>query len=101
MSGNCCSPNGTCHTSDAPAAGAQTTAVAVADGVTTTYKVEGVGSAHCQGVVNNALGGLDTVLVADAGIGTGLVTVTTDGEPDDALIARTIEDAGYGFAGRA
>ncbi|MGD1218841.1 heavy-metal-associated domain-containing protein [Streptomyces krungchingensis] len=86
---NCCTPDGSCHTD------AQVT--------TTTYKVVGIGSAHCQGVVTDAVGGLDEVTAVDVEIGTGLVTVTTAAEPDealDALIAKTVDEAGYDFAGR-
>ncbi|MCX4666210.1 heavy-metal-associated domain-containing protein [Streptomyces sp. NBC_01381] len=68
---------------------------------TTTYKVDGVHSAHCRGVVSDVLGALDTVtgvhIPAD---GTGHVSVTTTAEPDDARIAETVEDAGYDYVGR-
>ncbi|WP_319020178.1 heavy-metal-associated domain-containing protein [Streptomyces peucetius] len=73
----------------------------MSDAHTTVYKVGGVGSAHCQGVVTEALGGLDGVLAVDVEIGTGLVTVTTGGAPEDELIASTVEEAGYAYAGRA
>ncbi|MFF9323507.1 heavy-metal-associated domain-containing protein [Streptomyces sp. NPDC014776] len=85
---NCCTPDGSCHT---------------ATEFRTTYQVEGVGSAHCQGIVADAVGGLDRVTAVEVEIGTGLVTVTTAAEPDatlDALIARTVDQAGYDFAGR-
>ncbi|MEU9579089.1 heavy-metal-associated domain-containing protein [Streptomyces chilikensis] len=86
---NCCTPDGSCHTTAE---------------VKTTYKVEGIGSAHCQGVVAHAVGGLDQVTAVEVEIGTGLVTVTTSTEPDaalDELIAKTIDEAGYDFVGRA
>ncbi|POX48070.1 copper chaperone [Streptomyces sp. Ru71] len=85
---NCCTPDGSCHTTSE---------------IRTTYKVGGVGSAHCQGVVAEAVGGLEQVAAVEVEIGTGLVTVTTSAEPDeslDALIARTVDEAGYDFAGR-
>ncbi|MEV1079193.1 heavy-metal-associated domain-containing protein [Streptomyces sp. NPDC050211] len=88
MSNSCCTSDGSCHTS------AQ---------IKTTYKVDGVGSAHCQGIVAKAVGGLDEITAVDVEIGTGLVTVTTAGEPDEALdvlIAKTVDEAGYDFAGR-
>ncbi|MET9849672.1 hypothetical protein ACFZC6_35605 [Streptomyces ossamyceticus] len=50
-----------------------------------------------------ALGGLDEITAVDVEIGTGLVTVTTAAEPGealDALIARTVDEAGYDFTGR-
>ncbi|WP_037683896.1 heavy-metal-associated domain-containing protein [Streptomyces griseus] len=86
---NCCATDGSCHTTAE---------------IRTTYKVDGVGSAHCQGVVARAVGGLDGITAVDVEIGTGLVTVTTATEPDealDALIAETVDEAGYDFAGRA
>ncbi|MEW2625331.1 heavy-metal-associated domain-containing protein [Streptomyces sp. NPDC048106] len=67
------------------------------------YKVDGVGSAHCQGVVTRAVGGLDEVAAVEVEIGTGLVTVTPVAAADealDALIAKAVDDAGYDFAGR-
>ncbi|MCN9240999.1 heavy-metal-associated domain-containing protein [Streptomyces sp. RY43-2] len=85
---DCCTPDGSCHTK------AETK---------TTYKVDGVGSAHCQGVVAKAVGGLDAISAVDVEIGTGLVTVTTATAPDDALdalIEKTVDEAGYDFAGR-
>ncbi|GAA0641836.1 metal associated protein [Streptomyces sp. NBRC 14336] len=85
---NCCTPDGSCHTSSE---------------IKTTYKVDGVGSAHCQGVVARAVGALEEVAAVEVEIGTGLVTVTTAAEPDeslDALIAKTVDEAGYDFAGR-
>jgi len=88
MSG-CCTPEGSCHTDTR---------------ARTRYKVGGVGSAHCQGVVTDAVGALDDVVAVEVEIGTGLVTVTTAGAPDeafDALIAETVDEAGYDYAGRA
>ncbi|MER7897164.1 heavy-metal-associated domain-containing protein [Streptomyces sp. NPDC096046] len=85
---NCCTPDGSCHTTAE---------------IKTTYKVGGVGSAHCQGVVAKAVSGLDEVAAVEVEIGTGLVTVTTAAEPGealDALIAKTVDEAGYDFAGR-
>ncbi|MGW3498421.1 heavy-metal-associated domain-containing protein [Streptomyces sp. NPDC001020] len=85
---DCCTPEGSCHTK------AETK---------TTYKVEGVGSAHCQGVVSRAVGGLDAIKAVEVEIGTGLVTVTTESEIDEALAAlieKTVDEAGYDFAGR-
>jgi len=91
MSG-CCTPDGSCHTDTRTDTRTET-----------RYKVDGVGSAHCQGVVADAVGALDDVLAAEVEIGTGLVTVTTATAPDgafDALIAETVDEAGYDYAGR-
>ncbi|MFE7233670.1 heavy-metal-associated domain-containing protein [Streptomyces sp. NPDC057596] len=87
MSG-CCTPEGSCHT-DAR--------------IRTVYKVDGVGSAHCQGVVAKAVGALDDVITVEVEIGTGLVTVTTAAAPDamfESLLAETVDAAGYDYAGR-
>ncbi|GAA3507195.1 heavy-metal-associated domain-containing protein [Streptomyces showdoensis] len=67
----------------------------------TTYKVSGVNSGHCKAIVSEALRGLDGVDTVSVEISTGLVTVNTSAEPDDALISTTIDDAGYDFHGRA
>ncbi|MET8824818.1 heavy-metal-associated domain-containing protein [Streptomyces sp. NPDC004610] len=86
---NCCTTDGSCHSTAE---------------VTTVYRVEGVGSAHCQGVVTKAVGELAEITAIEVEIGTGLVTVTTAAEPDealDALIAKTVDEAGYAYAGRA
>ncbi|MEV0781322.1 heavy-metal-associated domain-containing protein [Streptomyces sp. NPDC050433] len=99
---SCCTPEGSCHTDQAADGATAVPATAtVGDGHTTVYKVGGVNSAHCQGVVTKALTGLDSVIGVEVGIGTGLVTVVTGGEADDALIAETIDEFGYDFAGRA
>ncbi|MFE9308948.1 heavy-metal-associated domain-containing protein [Streptomyces sp. NPDC006706] len=87
MSG-CCTPDGSCHT-DAR--------------IRTVYQVDGVGSAHCQGVVAKAVGALDDVVAVEVEIGTGLVTVTTAAAPDatfESLLAEAVDEAGYDYAGR-
>lgn len=68
---------------------------------TTTYKVDGVHSGHCKAIVSKALRELDAVETVQVEISTGRFTVHTSAEPDDALIAETIDDAGYDFLGRA
>ncbi|MEU1803316.1 cation transporter [Streptomyces sp. NPDC019937] len=86
---DCCTPDGSCHTTSES---------------TVVYKVNGVGSAHCQGVVTRAVEALDDIKSVQVGTGTGLVTVTTTTVPDEALdklIATTVDEAGYGYAGRA
>ncbi|WP_409235879.1 heavy-metal-associated domain-containing protein [Streptomyces sp. PA5.6] len=70
---------------------------------TAVYKVEGIGSAHCQGVVTDAVGAIADVTAVTVEIGTGLVTVTTRTEADeafDALVAGAVDAAGYDFTGR-
>lgn len=94
---SCCTPDGSCNTDSAAE---PTSATTFADSHTTVYKVDGVGSAHCQGVVSKAISGLDSVISVDVEIGTGLATITTGGAPEDDLIAKTIDEAGYVYAGR-
>ncbi|MFI8993328.1 heavy-metal-associated domain-containing protein [Streptomyces sp. NPDC053542] len=100
---SCCTPDGSCNTNSTEKTEATATATATTTpgANTVVYKVNGIGSAHCQGIVAKAVGGLDSVDKVEVEIGTGLVTVTTTGEPDDALIASTVDEAGYEFTGRA
>ncbi|NUU20997.1 MAG: copper-transporting ATPase [Streptomycetaceae bacterium] len=54
-------------------------------------------------VVTDAVRAFDGVTAVELEIGTGPVTVTTAaeaGEAFDALIAATVDEAGYDFAGR-
>ncbi len=86
------------HTAAAPATGDTATTV--------VYKVDGIGSAHCQGIVRQAVGALPQVAAVTVEIGTGRVAVTAASPPGDALdaldalIAETVDEAGYDFAGR-
>ncbi|MFD7976331.1 heavy-metal-associated domain-containing protein [Streptomyces sp. NPDC059071] len=68
---------------------------------TTTYRVDGVNSAHCKGVVTKALGAIEGVEAVDITIGTGLVTVPSATAIDDTVVEETVEDAGYDYRGRA
>ncbi|MGV9313248.1 heavy-metal-associated domain-containing protein [Streptomyces sp. NPDC003691] len=67
----------------------------------TTYRVGGVHSGHCKAIVSKALRELDTVNTVQVELSTGLLTLDTAAVPDDKLVERTIEDAGYGYLGRA
>lgn len=95
---DCCTTDGSCHTGEG---GTATAAKGAEDGHSTEYLLEGVNSGHCRAIVTKALTELDSVVSAEVGIGTGKFTVTTSGEPDDALIERTIDEAGYVYRGRA
>jgi copper chaperone CopZ len=94
MSSSCCSSDGNCST------GTTGQATATVD-VTTTYAVSGMTCAHCKATLTTAIGGLDDVATVDVDLGTGRVTVVSAAEPDDALIARVVDDAGYELTGRA
>ncbi|MFH8619305.1 heavy-metal-associated domain-containing protein [Streptomyces sp. NPDC017979] len=67
----------------------------------TTYRVGGVNSGHCKAIVSKALRELDTVNTVQVEISTGLLTLDTAAEPDDAVVSEAIEEAGYDFLGRA
>ncbi|MFD5298609.1 heavy-metal-associated domain-containing protein [Streptomyces mutabilis] len=90
---SCCTPDGSCST-------AATTAT-VTEGVTTVYAVAGMTCGHCEATLTKEIGALDGVRAVEVDRGAGRVSVTTVGEPDDALLARVVDDAGYEFTGRA
>ncbi|MEV8595861.1 heavy-metal-associated domain-containing protein [Streptomyces sp. NPDC052012] len=68
---------------------------------TTVYAVSGMTCGHCKATLTKEIGALDGVLAVDVDLETGQVAVTTSGEPDDALLARVVDDAGYELTGRA
>ncbi|MCT9144267.1 heavy-metal-associated domain-containing protein [Streptomyces violarus] len=66
----------------------------------TTYAVAGMSCGHCKATLTRAIGELDGVSGVDVDLGTGHVTVTSAAEPDDAVIAETVDEAGYELTGR-
>ncbi|WP_333563825.1 heavy-metal-associated domain-containing protein [Nocardiopsis endophytica] len=88
---SCCSTDGSCST------GAATTAP---EG-STVYTVSGMTCGHCRSAITEAVGVLAGVRSVDVDLEAGTVTVAADGEPDDALIAKAVDDAGYELTGRA
>ncbi|MFH9953534.1 heavy-metal-associated domain-containing protein [Streptomyces roseolus] len=93
--GSCCTPDHSCST------GGTTTAVAVAEATSTVYAVSGMTCGHCETSVTRSVGAVEGVLSVAVDVAGGLVTVTTDGTPDDAVIGAAIDDAGYELTGRA
>ena len=91
---SCCSPEGNCSTSE-------TTEVASATGATTVYSVTGMTCGHCEKAVGEAVSALDGVTGVSVDVATGLVTVVSEDEPDDALVREAVDEAGYELAGRA
>ncbi|MCT2588849.1 heavy-metal-associated domain-containing protein [Streptomyces sp. N2-109] len=85
---SCCTTDGSCHSG-------------AAEPTDTVFKVSGVHSDHCKGVVTKVVGELDGVSGVDVDTSTGRMTVTSEGGPDEAAIAAVLDDAGYGFRGRA
>ncbi|MFE9017386.1 heavy-metal-associated domain-containing protein [Streptomyces sp. NPDC007808] len=68
---------------------------------TTVYAVSGMSCGHCKATLTKAIGDLDGVTGVGVDLATGQVTVTSADEPDDALIAEVVDDAGYELTGRA
>jgi copper ion binding protein len=66
----------------------------------TTYAVSGMSCGHCKATLTKAIGELDGVSGVEVDLQAGNVTVTSAGEPDDALIAETVDEAGYELTGR-
>jgi len=69
--------------------------------VTTTYKVSGMTCGHCEGAVTTEVSAIDGVTDVKAVAATGLVTVTSTGEPDDEAVRAALDEAGYELVGRA
>ncbi|HZG05619.1 MAG TPA: heavy-metal-associated domain-containing protein [Streptomyces sp.] len=69
--------------------------------VTTTYKVSGMTCGHCEGAVTTEVSAIDGVTDVKAVAATGLVTVTSTGEPDDEAVRAAVDEAGYELVGRA
>lgn len=90
---SCCTPDGSCSTGTGTAT---TTA-----GVITVYDVAGMTCGHCKATLTKEIGALEGVLAVDVDLEAGQVTVTTADEPDDALLAKVVDDAGYELTGRA
>ncbi|MER5831208.1 cation transporter [Streptomyces sp. NPDC002130] len=67
----------------------------------TTYAVSGMSCGHCKATLTKVIGELDGVSGVEVDPGTGRVTVTSATEPDDALIAEVVDEAGYELTGRA
>ncbi|MFC7883805.1 heavy-metal-associated domain-containing protein [Streptomyces sp. NPDC057376] len=93
---SCCTPDGSCSTT-----AATDTTVAVAEGVTTVYAVSGMTCGHCEATLGKEIGALDGVRAVEVDREAGRVSVTTEGEPDDALLAKVVDEAGYELTGRA
>ncbi|WP_369269365.1 heavy-metal-associated domain-containing protein [Streptomyces sp. R11] len=68
---------------------------------TTTYAVSGMSCAHCKATLTKVIGELDGITEVGVDLATGQVTVTSAGEPDDALITEVVDEAGYELTGRA
>lgn len=92
---SCCTPDGSCSTTATPAT------AAVAEGVTTVYAVAGMTCGHCEATLTREIGAVDGVRSVEVDRAACRVSVTTDGEPDDAVLAKVVDEAGYELTGRA
>lgn len=90
---SCCTPDGSCHSGATTETGS--------DSTSTVYVVSGMTCSHCKAAVTDAVSDVDGVVSVDVDVDTGHVTVTTKESPDDALIAKAVDDAGYELTGRA
>lgn len=93
---DCCTPDGSCSTG-----ATQSATTAAADSVATVYTVTGMTCDHCKKSVSEAVSGIDGVLSVDVDVEAGHVTVATSEQPEDAVFAKAIDDAGYELTGRA
>ncbi|WKX69387.1 heavy-metal-associated domain-containing protein [Streptomyces sp. XD-27] len=91
---SCCTPDHSCSSSGGGAK-------AAAEGARTVYDVAGMTCGHCKATLTKEIGALEGVLAVEVDLAAGQVTVTTSGQPDDALIAATVDEAGYEVTGRA
>ncbi|GAB2847962.1 heavy-metal-associated domain-containing protein [Streptomyces deserti] len=66
----------------------------------TPYAVAGMSCGHCKATLTKVIGELDGVTGVEVDLDTGRVTVTSAAEPDDALIAEVVDEAGYELTGR-
>lgn len=93
---SCCTTSGSCHSETAPDAGA-----GAGERVTTVFQVSGMTCGHCETSVTKEISALEGVSDVRVELSTGRVSVTTEGEPDEAHIAAAVDTAGYELAGRA
>ncbi|GAA2995501.1 hypothetical protein GCM10020229_05050 [Kitasatospora albolonga] len=95
---SCCSPAGTCSTDSTTLTIEPPVA---ADSVTTVYAVAGMTCGHCEKSVGAAVSALPGVTSVSVDVAAGLVTVASEGEPEDAAVRAAVDEAGYELTGRA
>ncbi|MFS8572457.1 MAG: copper ion binding protein [Clostridia bacterium] len=66
--------------------------------VTRVYNVKGMSCNHCKKTVTEAISRIPGVTGVEVDLGTGKVTVTFSGEPDDQKVREAVEEAGYEVA---
>ena len=65
---------------------------------TKVYQVKGMSCNHCKMTVTKAISSIPGVTGVEVDLGTGQVTVTFSGEPDDQKVREAVEEAGYEVA---
>ncbi|WPD18319.1 heavy-metal-associated domain-containing protein [Thermaerobacter composti] len=65
---------------------------------TRVYQVKGMSCDHCKAAVKKAIAGVPGVQEVDVDLATGRVTVTYEGDLDDARVRKAVEEAGYEVA---
>ncbi|QBS38246.1 copper chaperone [Thermaerobacter sp. FW80] len=65
---------------------------------TRVYQVRGMSCDHCKMAVKKAISGVAGVKDVEVDLATGRVTVTYEGDLDDARVREAVEDAGYEVA---
>jgi len=65
---------------------------------TKVYQVKGMSCNHCKMTVTKAISSIPGVTGVEVDLGTGQVTVTFSGEPDDQKVRDAVEEAGYEVA---
>lgn len=65
---------------------------------TTTYTVTGMTCGHCVASVTEEVSEVAGVDHVDVDLATGRMTVTSDGDVDDAAVRAAVAEAGYGVS---
>ncbi len=65
---------------------------------TTTFTVTGMTCGHCVAAVTEEVSKLDHVNDVEVDLGSGAVTVHSDGPVDPGAFAAAVDEAGYGVA---
>lgn len=65
---------------------------------TSTYTVTGMTCGHCVGAVKGEVGQLPGVTDVVVDLPTGMVTVTSEADLDEATVRVAVEEAGYELA---
>ncbi|MDT5336405.1 MAG: hypothetical protein QOD90_1910 [Mycobacterium sp.] len=62
---------------------------------TTKYQVTGMTCGHCERAIIAEVGQIGGVEHVDVSAATGILVVTSSGEPDDGRILAAVDEAGY------